>query len=773
MKKCIGAGFVGRISLACFLVCCIMLSCFPIMAYAEAETWAQVGNTSWYDPVNPVTHYDINTAEELAGLALLVNEDDVDFDGVSFYLTNDIDLSGREWVPIGRGEVTAGGQIFSTFNGQFYGNGHTISGISVLAVHAVMPEAAGYLMGFSGLFGILEPDGLIDGVVLEGEINVTRANNPKLSDGYSGGIVGYNFGTVSNCVNRASVSGHYATGGITGFTSGTTSGTIGYIIKCANEGSISGGYKVGGISGGMETGIIEEASNIGAVSGSATTTHLGGVLGNCSDGFNVISICYNWGTIAVDNSRSAYYIGGIAGALYYDVELSGCYNAGLLKINRTGTFYAGAFVGDFGHNQATVTSIKNSYYLDASYEQAYGRISASAATEDFDSKTQAEMESAEFLELLNRDGVYWASPVGGGYPVLAYTQSAAPADYSDVTTAISEIPSDYPGAYTSATESALKGAVDSVVYGKTADEQDIVDGYAAAIRAAISGLRRPDDGGSVTYSYTVSFQTNGGMPIESVRVYEGRTLPEPDAPTKGVYIFDGWYSDDTLKTPYDFTKPVNHSFTLHAKWRLPEPERFEDVPDSHWAWEYISWMNRRGYMQGTGGGMFSPGEPTQRAMAVTVLWRTASEPEGGVTAFTDIPEDAYFSGSVSWAAANKIVLGYTETQFSPYENITREQLAAILFRFAAFEGRNTSASADISAYSDSGEISAYALDAVQWAVAEGLIVGRSGSILAPREMCTRAELATMMYRYLNLPQELHRIIRIQPVIMTAERDFAE
>jgi len=135
-------------------------------------------------------------------------------------------------------------------------------------------------------------------------------------------------------------------------------------------------------------------------------------------------------------------------------------------------------------------------------------------------------------------------------------------------------------------------------------------------------------------------------------------------------------------------------------------------------------------------------------MIVTILHRLEGEPSSQEsTAFLDIPLDAWYADAVAWAAEHGIVVGYSDTAFGPNDPITREQMAAILYRYAQYKGYDVSAQADLSKFTDTGKISAYALPALQWANAEGLINGKGNGVLDPRGQATRAEAAAILMRF--------------------------
>ena len=141
-----------------------------------------------------------------------------------------------------------------------------------------------------------------------------------------------------------------------------------------------------------------------------------------------------------------------------------------------------------------------------------------------------------------------------------------------------------------------------------------------------------------------------------------------------------------------------------------------------------------------------------RAMLVTVLWRYAGSPAGWQNPFADVPNGSWFTQAVAWAAENGIVNGVGNHKFEPDSNITREQMAAILFRYAAMSGFDTSARGNLDQYPDRGDVSGYAVEPLSWAVAEGLIKGTdngNGILLDPQGNATRAQVATIIMRFIR------------------------
>ena len=181
-------------------------------------------------------------------------------------------------------------------------------------------------------------------------------------------------------------------------------------------------------------------------------------------------------------------------------------------------------------------------------------------------------------------------------------------------------------------------------------------------------------------------------------------------------------------------------------------DRFDDVKASDWFAPYVEYVVDNGLFSGTEEDAFEPDSPMSRAMMVTVLWRVAGKPDPGeaVNPFSDVADNSWFAIPVVWGSDQKVVNGVSQTRFDPNGNVTREQVATLLYRFAATQGMNTEAGADLSAFPDAGKVSGYAQDAMAWAVAQGLITGSNEGdaiLLNPQGNATRAQVATIFMRY--------------------------
>lgn len=195
-----------------------------------------------------------------------------------------------------------------------------------------------------------------------------------------------------------------------------------------------------------------------------------------------------------------------------------------------------------------------------------------------------------------------------------------------------------------------------------------------------------------------------------------------------------------IKPAVDNTKPASDS-----KPKLP----FTDVSTSDWFYSDVMFVYENGLFSGTDSRSFSPNASMTRVMLVTVLYRLEGEPAGtGSSSFSDVRSGSYYEKAVAWAAANGIVTGTGSTSFSPDAKVTREQLAAILYRYAQYKKLDTDAGAKLDSFSDAGNVSGYASEALSWAVSEGLINGASGRLM-PKGDATRAQVAAILHRFVE------------------------
>ena len=172
------------------------------------------------------------------------------------------------------------------------------------------------------------------------------------------------------------------------------------------------------------------------------------------------------------------------------------------------------------------------------------------------------------------------------------------------------------------------------------------------------------------------------------------------------------------------------------------------MAEDDWFHDAVAYVYENGLMTGTSATTFSPGTATSRAMMATLLWRLADSPSVDyLMDFTDVEADTWYTEAVRWAASEGIVEGYGNSRFGPNDTITREQMALMFQRYARWLERDVSARAELDGYADADAVSAWALEAMEWAVAGGLISGTGGNMLSPQGSASRAETATLLTRF--------------------------
>ena len=178
-------------------------------------------------------------------------------------------------------------------------------------------------------------------------------------------------------------------------------------------------------------------------------------------------------------------------------------------------------------------------------------------------------------------------------------------------------------------------------------------------------------------------------------------------------------------------------------------DAFRDLLPNAWYREGVEYALNHGIMNGVSDSLFAPNDPTSRAMLVTMLWRMEEKPNAGKAPFRDVAAGSWYADAVAWAAKNQIVTGYDETTFGPNDPVTREQMATILYRYAVYNGMDTvTMEENLDAFADNTKVSSYASAAMNWAVGQQLINGIDGK-LAPQGQATRAQVATILMRYLT------------------------
>ncbi|GAA6503662.1 hypothetical protein K350107B32_00550 [Agathobaculum butyriciproducens] len=230
------------------------------------------------------------------------------------------------------------------------------------------------------------------------------------------------------------------------------------------------------------------------------------------------------------------------------------------------------------------------------------------------------------------------------------------------------------------------------------------------------------------------------------------TLTVTDANGKSVALTDLGSGKYAFKMP---SSKVNVAFAASGETKPCDGGKdcpsapFKDVDTGKWYHVSIDYVLTHSIMNGVSGTSFAPNSNLTRGMLVQILFNLEGKPQSASTSFSDVKADAWYAKAVGWAAANKVVTGYADGTFRPNAAVTREQAAAILYRYAQSKGIDVSVGEDtnILSYADALQASEYAISALQWAVGAGVLNGKSGNLLAPTGTATRAEIAVIMQRW--------------------------
>ena len=258
----------------------------------------------------------------------------------------------------------------------------------------------------------------------------------------------------------------------------------------------------------------------------------------------------------------------------------------------------------------------------------------------------------------------------------------------------------------------------------------------------------------VTY-YTLRFETGGGSDIPSVReAYNTYIDLTKYVPTWRGHTFIGWYSERSLMNKVSGVY-LTKDMTVYAGWRVDENPNtganpFTDVSEKDWFYGDVMFVYENGLMLGTSKTLFSPHRTATRGMMATILWRMEGSPvPKGKNSFTDVEAGKWYADAITWTAENGIFAGYGKDKFGPDDPITREQLAAIFYRYADYKGYDLTVKGNLDKFKDADKITDYAKTAMQWAVGSGLVKGKSGNLLDPQGTATRAEIAAMLHRFIE------------------------
>ena len=278
-------------------------------------------------------------------------------------------------------------------------------------------------------------------------------------------------------------------------------------------------------------------------------------------------------------------------------------------------------------------------------------------------------------------------------------------------------------------------------------------GASASCTVTVSSYLPP---ANPNYRITVEATQGGTVTADPTAAKAGATVTLTPVPDRGYQVGAVAVTDrfgnavavtEQADGTYTFTMP-NGQVTVTVTF-AEAPLPFPDVTEGDWFYDAVRYAYETGLMDGVGDSLFAPNSETTRAQLVTILYRLAGEPEpGGDSGFADVAAGTWYTDAVAWAAQNGIVNGVSDTEFAPGDDITREQLAAILYRYAACQGYDVSQRADLSGFGDASSISGYAQEALSWAHAQGLVLGFEDGSLRPQGTASRAQIAAVLMRFL-------------------------
>ena len=607
------------------------------------------------------------------------------------------------------------------------------------------------MMSVGGVAGVNWSNCEINNCVNTGSITGTMM--------YAGGVAGLSNGTVSGCENSGTISGGSFTGGVVGQMSyNVTGGSNTVTENCKNTGSVSGENGIGGIVGGIGGSgcVVTDCYNSGAVSSTATDSAAGGIAGYNN---GMLTNCYNESangsviTSAADGAR----IGGVAGA--NAGVLTNSYNTG--AVSATGSnAAAGGVVGSNDAESGAVVS--NSYYL------------AGAATEETDGmtgKTATQFASGEVAWLLQSaqaagdDGnipQVWGQTIGSDDSPIFTSSSAAKvykASFMDDQAEYAAVYGNNGTTIAAPSDPAKEGYTFSGWEGYTENMQLTGDVTFTAVWEAnsIPPIIPPT---VTTYAITTPDTEHGTVAVSPSWASQGTTVTITVTPDEGyeleaLSVHDSQDNEITLTDKgngkYTFTMPAGRVKVAASFAAItPEPLPFADVDEGDWFADAVRFVYENGMMNGTGADTFAPSGTASRAEIVTILYRLEGEPVVDDAAdFDDVEDSAWYAGAVRWAASEGIIGGYGNGLFGTGDPVTREQFAAILYRYAVYKGYDVSIGEDtnILSYADFADLSEYAIPAMQWACGAGIVTGTSESTLSPQGSATRAQVAAMLMRF--------------------------
>ena len=666
-------------------------------------------------------------------MAQLVNADPgtTNFVGKTFYLENDLDLSGHEWISIGT--VLGGDYPEYSFCGVFDGKGHVISNLY---------SHESYIEGADESHNLLR--NALFGSVYNGEVkNLGVADAEIWIDPKDDSAAGK--GILVDWMGKSKITNCWTSGSI--YSGTKIEKNIGGIVGITMQGcTISGCYSTATLTGNFTNseGYYTEQNPA-----DWPCDTIGGIVGARFDGGLTVTDCWFDGKIVVNSIKAT--VGGIVGCIAaVNNSVGGSVgDADVATVNNCMVTTTDIGVDKDGNTcwvaYALDGKVENCYWPnDTKYDPSPLAYGEGTAVTDF--------TSADVLAGLRTNagaGIEWVA--GIDHPTFSWDKWHISADYTAVDAAIEKANALNENNYRDF--SAVKAALDAVVRGKNITEQSEVDAMAQAIEKAINALVRKSSGGDdsdPTYAIEVNKDIqNGEVTVNRRYAERGDTVTITVKPDNGFKLDELTVIDkngnelkltDKGNGKYTFTMPAGKVEINAAFAKEVETSPFSDVSTSAYYYEAVKWAQEKGITGGIGNGLFGPNQPCTRAQIVTFLWRAAGSPEPkAMSSFADVSTDAYYAKAVAWAVENGITTGTGDGKFSPDATCTRAQSVTFLFRAI---GKLVDSKAE---FSDVLTDSYYA-NAVAWAVENGVTNGIGNGLFGPDNSCTRAQIVTFLFR---------------------------
>ena len=601
-------------------------------------------------------------------------------------LTKDITASGKTWEAIGRDDA-------HTYTGVFDGDGYVITGLDNSSLESA-PVGA-------GLIGQLGAGGQVRNVGLAG---------CTLTGTAAGGIVGYSEGAVENCCAVGTVQNRSTA--LVGFSGGVAGSNHGTVKNCYFSGTVSGNLSAGGVVGyNIGAGTVESCCSTGTVEG---TFDAGGVVGSNSSASTVKNCRYNT-DIAPDIDPVGYNAGGAVDNVKGLTDAQFRTKANFTGFDRTvWTFTDGCYPRLSAFPVYTLTYDGNGTDSGTVPAGNSWQCGDPAAADPGDlGKTRCTFNGWNTA----RDGAGTAYAPGDALLLTADTTL-----YAQWT----EQSSHSGGGGSAANSIGLAPGAEA--HGKVK-----IDPPRASAGQKVTVTVTPDEGYRAA-SLTATDKNGKDVPATQKDAVTW-TFTMPDTAVTVTPVFEEITEPDTPDNPDNPGGDVS--------------DRFTDVSRTAWYHDAVQWAADCGLMNGVSDTLFAPNDPCTRAMVVTMVWRMAGSPVVDyLMPYTDVDQNAWYAEAVRWAASAGAVKGTSETTFSPNEPVTREQLAAILYRYAQAQGKGfTGAWMFLLDYPDAADVSEYANEAMHWMVMHGIITGMGDGTLAPKDNATRAQIAAMFMRF--------------------------